>query len=288
LQQAERFVPNEFIGHVGSFAVSFLGVLYIIFVLVGAYSVLMWIWRATRRPVIGSSRIGIWTTVYEWEHALLYIDGHFSRILPPGRHFHMDWRRRDVFTLPRHDQILATTPVDVTSIDKLVFRLAANAVYAVADPQQAFEANDREIHIRLAVMSALTKLAAEHTLDAFLTDRASLDERLLALVPSPVAGCAIKTLTITAVTLPPEIRRLFTEVERAKLEGLATLERARGEHAALRSLANAARMLKGNPELMNLRVLQALSAANGKRPPTLVLGQGSLLPIDHEAASSDE
>jgi len=92
----------------------------------------------------------------------------------------------------------------------------------------------------------------------------------------------------SSVTLPPEIRRLFTEVERAKLEGLATLERARGEHAALRSLANAARMLKGNPELMNLRLLQALAAANGKRPPTLVLGQGSLLPIGSEAASSDE
>jgi regulator of protease activity HflC (stomatin/prohibitin superfamily) len=178
--------------------------------------------------------------------------------------------------------------LDVTSVDKLVFRLAATVVYTIADPQQAFEANDREAHIRLALMTALTRLAAEHTLDAFLTDRAVLDEKLLAMVPSPVAGCAINAITITAVTLPPEIRRLFTEVERAKLEGLASLERARGEHAALRSLANAARMLKGNPELMNLRVLQALAAANGKRSQTLVLGQGSLLPIGNEAASSDE
>jgi hypothetical protein len=103
------------------------------------------------------------------------------------------------------------------------------------------------------------------------------------MLPAPIAGCVIRTVTIISVILPPEIRRLFTEVERAKLEGLATLERARGEHAALRSLANAARMLKGNPELMNLRVLQALSSSSGKRQSTVVLGQGALLPIGGHA-----
>ena len=86
-----------------------------------------------------------------------------------------------------------------------------------------------------------------------------------------------------AVVLPPEVRRLLTEVERAKLEGQASLERARGEQAALRSLANAARMLKGNPELMNLRVLQAMSGTTGRTQPTLVLGQGALLPISRES-----
>jgi regulator of protease activity HflC (stomatin/prohibitin superfamily) len=262
-----------------------LGALIILAVALYVLSVLR---RAFKGSVLGQRQSGPFVTVYEWEHALLYIDGRFSQILPPGRHFTFGWRRRDVFTLRRNDHFFATAPLDVTSMDKLVFRLVAAVVYTITDPQEAFEAHDRDVHIRLAVMSALTRLAAEHTLDAFLTDRAALDEKLLSLVPSPVAGCAIKTLTITAVTLPPEIRRLFTEVERAKLEGLATLERARGEHAALRSLANAARMLKGNPELMNLRVLQALAAANGKRPPTLVLGQGSLLPIGSEAASSDE
>ncbi len=34
-------------------------------------------------------------------------------------------------------------------------------------------------------------------------------------------------------------------------EGLAALEKARGETAALRHLANAARMINGNPSLMS-------------------------------------
>lgn len=253
----------------------------ITFLVVSAFS------RALRNLFSGKSQGCIFVIVYEWEHALLYIDGRFSRLLPPGRHFNLSIRtRRDIYTLRQYAQFLTTSPLDVTSADKLVFRLAATVTYEIIDPRQAFEVNDLDAHIRLAVTTAITKLAADHTLEAFLTERGALDERLLAMLSAPIAGCTIKTVAIMSVILPPEIRRLFTEVERAKLEGQATLERARGEHAALRSLSNAARLLKGNPELMNLRVLQALSASTGKRSPTLVLGQGALFPISDDSEPS--
>ena len=72
---------------------------------------------------------------------------------------------------------------------------------------------------------------------------------------------------------------MVTEAERARREGVAALERARGEQAALRALANAARLMKGNPELHALRVLQSLQAAPGRAAPTLVLGAGAMLPV---------
>jgi len=230
----------------------------------------------------------IFVTVYEWEHALLYVNGRFSRLLSPGRHLNLGLSARlDIYTLRRHDQLLATSSLDVTSLDRLAFRVSAVVVYEVTDPQQAFVVEDRDAHLGLAITTALTALAAEHTVEAFLSERTSLDEKLLARLPSSLVGCTIKAATLTAVILPPELRRTFTEVERAKLEGLAALERARGEHAALRSLSNAARMLKGNPELMNLRMLQALSASSGKRPPTLVLAQNALLAVDSNAPSDE-
>jgi hypothetical protein len=55
----------------------------------------------------------------------------------------------------------------------------------------------------------------------------------------------------------------------ARHEGAAALERARGETAALRSLANAGRMVGDNPGLLSLRVVQELSARGGN---TVVLG----------------
>jgi regulator of protease activity HflC (stomatin/prohibitin superfamily) len=168
--------------------------------------------------------------------------------------------------------------VDVTSADKLVFRLSAAVTYRITDPRQAYENNHLDM-IRLAVADALVRLAAERTLEAFLAERPNLDAALRALIGTSICGCEIKAARIAALTLPPELRRLYAEVERAKLESAAALERARGEQAALRSLANAARMLKGNPELMNLRVLQALSVPAGKGQPTLVLGQSALFPV---------
>jgi hypothetical protein len=62
-------------------------------------------------------------------------------------------------------------------------------------------------------------------------------------------------------------------------------KRARGEQAALRSLANSARLLKGNPELMNLRLLHALAGQPGKEAPTVVLGGASgIVPVSKGAA----
>ena len=219
---------------------------------------------------------GPFVTVFEWEHAIAYRDGRFDRLLPPGRHFDWQPRRRTVQRLRRNDQLLTTAPIDVTSSDKLVYRIATTLTYRIADPREAFENSYLE-KAHLAAATALVKVASTRTLEGFLTERTQLDAELLAAIGSPIAGCEILAATISTVVLPPEVRRLFSEVERARMEGAAALERARGEQASLRSLANSARMLKGNPELMNLRLLQALSDKGGRS--TLVLGSNALLPV---------
>ena len=66
-----------------------------------------------------------------------------------------------------------------------------------------------------------------------------------------------------------EMKKAFAQVVKAQKEAQAALERARGETAALRSLANAARIMDDNPNLLQLRALQALADSSGN---TLVLG----------------
>lgn len=231
------------------------------------------LWLSLRRMAKSSN---LFTTVYEWERGLLYRNGRFKRELPPGRYLSASLlARKDIMTLRRTEQIHQSTVVDVTSHDKLVFRLAAQASYRIIDPRIAYE-NSYTERVGMAVRAALVKMAAERTLDTFVSDRAAADAALLSLIPSPVSGCEITSVVINTVTLPPELRRLFVEIERAKLEGQAALERARGEHAALRSLANAAGLLKDNPDLMNLRLLQSVATASGKGQLTLVVGQDGI------------
>ncbi|KQP40541.1 SPFH domain-containing protein [Methylobacterium sp. Leaf106] len=220
--------------------------------------------RAFRGPL---SRI-----VHEWEHGLLYCDGRFAGDLPPGRYRTLGWGDRLVVTLPNVPTFEGLHGVEVTSGDRLSFRLSATLVFEVVEPRVAHENRYRD-SLQRAGTDALIRLAAARTLETLLSERPTLDAALLAFLDGPVAGCRITGATVSAVTLPPEVRRLYAEVERARLEGQASLERARAEQAALRSLANSARMLKGNPELMNLRLLQALSTSGGKGGATLVLGR---------------
>jgi hypothetical protein len=85
---------------------------------------------------------------------------------------------------------------------------------------------------------------------------------------------------------PADLKRAFADVLKAKQEGQAALERARGESASLRNLANAARVLEGNPALMNLRLMQSLTAAQNAGN-TVVLGlPGGFVPLKNGKAGS--
>lgn len=85
-------------------------------------------------------------------------------------------------------------------------------------------------------------------------------------------GVEIRRAAVRDVMLSADLRRAFAEAVRLREEGKAALEKARAEMAALRSLANAARMLKDNPELVRLRLLQSIDAVGAKSGNTLVLG----------------
>lgn len=214
--------------------------------------------------------------VSRWEHAAVYVNGGFDRLLPPGRHvlFRLG-AQLHVVPISVGPNYISTGPVEVVTADGLPIRLTATVVYRIVDPELSLQHPAYEA-VRLAAGQALLDLASKHPLEALLARAEPFDDALLAASGGRAGPAEIERLALSGVILPPELRRSVTEVERARLEGLAALERSRGEHAALRSLANAARMLKDNPELMHLRVLQAVGAAG--KGATIMIGEGALNP----------
>lgn len=207
--------------------------------------------------------------VNDWERAAVYVEGVFDRLLEPGRHTVWGGRRRVMITHIGLDrQYIAVGPVDVVSSDRAPLRLGATVVHQIEDVALSLREPVWPA-VNLVVSTALMRLASAHTLEELMAHGPDLDTELSGLVGARVGAATVESATLTGLTLPPELRRLMTEVERARLEGLAALERARGEQAALRALANAARLLKDNPELAQLRTLQAVGAA---RNATLILG----------------
>jgi len=212
---------------------------------------------------------------------LLYHRGKFVQRLEAGRHIR--WGR--LWTIQAADLRKTSLNVagqEVLTADNVGLKLSILVNYQVADPVKAAHEAQYWLHDlhHLAQLAARTALGAV-PVETLLAQRTSLAPQLLALVQPEAAkfGITVHTVEVKDVMFPAELKRAFAEVLKAKQEGQAALERARGETAALRNLANAARILEGNPALMNLRLMQSLSAAQGAGN-TLVLGMpGGFVPL---------
>jgi regulator of protease activity HflC (stomatin/prohibitin superfamily) len=225
-------------------------------------------------------------TVYPPSVGLLYRDGRFERELPPGRYAWFDpFGRRKLVTVARAGLPAQLADVTVLSKDQFSFRLGLAPVLNIVDArlfaesQSAVEPQSFAPYFPLGsghaalhslVAAAAIEVAGAYTLAEILAAPAALPDALQAKLAEAVPGAVVERVLLTAINLPPETRKMFTEVERAKLEAQAALERARGEQAALRVLANAARLVADNPALANLRLLQAVESSKGAT--TIVIG----------------
>jgi regulator of protease activity HflC (stomatin/prohibitin superfamily) len=211
--------------------------------------------------------------VRDYEAGLLYKHGKFVRQLGPGRHIVWGFGfALSIFDLRK--RVIAVAGQELLSADNVGLKLSLAVAISVADPLKAMhEAQDWNAQLYNAVQIALRSVVAAQPAEALLGNRLNIARQLVEAVQPEAEriGVQVHAIEVKDVMLPGELKRLFTEVLKARQEGQAALERARGESAALRNLANAARLLENNPALHNLRLMQSISAA-GAAGNTLVMG----------------
>lgn len=210
--------------------------------------------------------------VREWEAVLVYRDGRFERTLPAGRN-RLRRRRRDVLRFDLRPRLVPVPGQELLTSDGLSVKVSLVARLAVVDPRVALETvQDADAEAYAALQVALRGEVAARTLEELLADREELGARVQAVVAEAVAGLGrrLDGVAVRDVMVPAELRLASLRVHTARQEGLAALERARGETAALRSLANAARIAQDNPALLTLRTLRAIETGGA----TVVLHQG--------------
>lgn len=71
-------------------------------------------------------------------------------------------------------------------------------------------------------------------------------------------GIDVLDVAVKDVMLPLELRTAYASLVTAKQQAQVQLEQARAETAALRSLANAAKLLDDHPALARMRIVQAM------------------------------
>jgi regulator of protease activity HflC (stomatin/prohibitin superfamily) len=234
--------------------------------------------------VIAPIAIKRWRHVFcvpEGWTALMYCHGLYVRRNNAGRH--VLWGVGWTMTLiDLRKASLLVAGQEVLTSDSVGLRLSLLVTYQMTEPvKAAHETQNWLSELYNTTQLALRAVVSTVAVEALLNQRLEIGTQLLSRVQPEAAkiGINVLALEVKDVMFPADLKRAFADVIKAKQEGQAALERARGESASLRNLANAARMLEGNPALMNLRLIQSLSTAQNSGN-TVVLGvPGGFVPL---------
>jgi regulator of protease activity HflC (stomatin/prohibitin superfamily) len=192
--------------------------------------------------------------------AVEFVDGTPVRVLEPGRHRRA--RRATYREVDLREQLLAVSPQEILTVDGVQVRVSAAVRWAVVDPVAWLErATDPVGLVYLATQVALRDAVAGLTLETVSQRGAGLEAATLTATVDAArrpVGLSVLEVVVKDVILPSEVRAATLELATARQRGAAQLEMARAETAALRSLANGAKLLDDHPALARLRLVQAL------------------------------
>jgi regulator of protease activity HflC (stomatin/prohibitin superfamily) len=202
---------------------------------------------------------------------LLYHKGKLIETLPAGLHARWGEKYR-LHLIDLRKTLLQVPGQEVLSADNVSVKISVVLTTQIIDAARNVQAADNAAgHIYSATQNAVRAVVAGITLESLLGQRVALSAPLRELIAPHAAavGVQLHAVEVRDVMLPGDLRKAFSEALKARQEGQAALERARGESASLRNLANAARLLEGHPALATLRFLQTLEASGGRQ--TLIM-----------------
>jgi regulator of protease activity HflC (stomatin/prohibitin superfamily) len=228
--------------------------------------------------------------IKKWRHVfcvpegwtgLMYRHGLYVRRNNAGKH--VLWGAGWTMTLiDLRKTSLLVAGQEVLTADSVGLKLSLVVTYRITEPvKAAHETQSWLTELYNTTQLALRTVVSGVAMEALLNQRLEIGAQLLSRAQPEAAKFGINVLAVEVkdVMFPADLKRAFADVLKAKQEGQAALERARGESASLRNLANAARVLEGNPALMNLRLIQSLSTAQNSGN-TVILGvPGGFVPL---------
>lgn len=217
-------------------------------------------------------------TIFEYERAVQYRQGRSAGTLGPGVHWILPFLT-SIVRVDVRPTFLAVPGQEVLTADGIGLKITVVAKYQVTDPERTLNtvAAYRDA-LYTEVQLALRSIVGGAPVDTVLAGRLEIGKQLLAIVAPRAAeyGVSVLESEVKDVMFPGDLKKIFAQVVRARQEGLAALERARGESAALRNLANVAALVEQRPSLLQLRLLETVGQTTGN---TFVLGMGGTPPV---------
>ena len=190
-----------------------------------------------------------------------YRNGQFRGVRSAGTYWRRPGAQRVQVDLR---QQMVTVPVqEIAVADGVVVRVSAAIRYHVFDARAFVEyADDPTSELYLATQVAMRDALADAAIEQVAARQAVSADQLTEAISATAGSVGVAArVVIKDVVLPGRMRDDALEVLTAKQRGLAKLEQARAETAALRSLSNAAKLLDDHPAIAKLRMIEAVPPA---------------------------
>jgi regulator of protease activity HflC (stomatin/prohibitin superfamily) len=212
--------------------------------------------------------------VRQYERGLLYEDGRYAGLLPPGLYRYWRWQDRKVDVVDVREVSQTVEAQEILTADKIGVRVTLIAQFRVVDPVAAkHQVADYRSQLYQDLQLTLREAITGRTLEDLLKERDALSITLQAEVAprALVYGVELARVGVKDLILPGTVRAVFLQEVEADLKGRASLTAARHEVAAARARANTAKLVQENPLLLRLQELETLAQLASKSGNVIVV-----------------
>jgi regulator of protease activity HflC (stomatin/prohibitin superfamily) len=214
----------------------------------------------------------------EYERGVVFQLGRFWKVKGPGLIIVIPGIQQMV-RVDMRTVVFDVPTQDVISRDNVSVKVNAVVYFRVVDPQRAIiQVEDFINATSQLAQTTLRSVLGKHELDEMLAERERLNVDIQQVLDAQTDAWGIKVsmVEIKHVDIDETMVRAIARQAEAERERRAKVIHAEGELQASEKLLQAAQILSRQPEAMQLRYMQTLSAIAGDKSSTIVFP----LPID--------
>jgi regulator of protease activity HflC (stomatin/prohibitin superfamily) len=210
--------------------------------------------------------------VNEYERAIIFYKGKFSKILEPGWRIILpifeSYKKVDIRT-----KVVDVPEQDAITKDNVSIRINAVIYYKVFDAAKAvLEVENFYYAVSQLAQTTMRNAVGSVSLDELLSEREKLSETICKVIDAATDpwGIKVENVELKDVQLPEDMKRVIAKVAEAEREKEAVITKAKGETEAAKNLAEAAQTMASTPGALHLRTLSTINDVSSDQSNTLI------------------
>ena len=215
----------------------------------------------------------------EYQRGVIFLLGRFWKVKGPGLIIVIPGLQK-MIRLDLRTIVLDVPTQDVISRDNVSVKVSAVIYFRVVDPEKAvIQVENRVEATSQLAQTTLRSVLGQHELDSMLSERETLNADIQGILDQATEtwGIKVTNVEIKHVDLDESMIRAIAAQAEAERARRAKIIHAEGEFQASKKLAEAAGVLAGQPQALQLRYLQTLTEISSERNTSTIVFP---LPLD--------